>query len=63
MDNKNTYNFNSLEDLKKHNLIQDYKFKFDKENGILDIYVIPIKTVEHINVNFTITPDGAKFKE
>lgn len=31
MEDKNTYNFNSFEELKKHNLIQDYKFKFDKK--------------------------------
>lgn len=61
MEDKNTYDFESLEDLKKHNIIQDYRFKFDEENGILDIYVVPIMTAKYINVNFTLTPSGATF--
>lgn len=61
MENKNEYNFNSFEDLKKNNLIHDYKFKFDKENGILNVYITPIKTVEFIEVNFTIIPTGTTF--
>lgn len=36
--------------------------KYDEINGILNIYFQPIKAIERINVNFTISPTGAEFK-
>jgi hypothetical protein len=37
--------------------------KLDVKNGILNIYFQPVKAIEYITVNFTITPAGAVFNE
>ncbi len=38
------------------------KEEYDEVNGILDIYFQPVKAIEYITVNFTISPTGAEFK-
>jgi hypothetical protein len=37
--------------------------KLDVKNGILNIYFQPIKAIEYIAVNFTISPTEAELKE
>jgi hypothetical protein len=56
----------SIEDGKcyyKGEFIGELKEVLDEEEGILNIYFQPIKPIEYISVNFTITPTGTEFKE
>jgi len=43
--------------------IQSFKFKYDEENNIMDIYIVPVKVVEHVTINLTVTPKGVEFKD
>ena len=47
----------------KGELIGEIKEVVDEEEGILNIYFLPIKPIEYISVNFTICPAGTEFKE
>lgn len=37
--------------------------KFDSKNNTLDIYFLPKKPIQYINVSFIVTPTGIEFKE
>jgi len=43
--------------------IKDYKFHFDEETNTLDITVTPVKSLQYLKVDFTITPTGAEFNK
>lgn len=43
--------------------VQSIKFDYDEENGILNIFVVPVKVVEHVNINITVTPTGVEFTD
>ena len=47
----------------KGELIGNIKEKLNEKSGILNIYFQPVKAIEYIAVNFTISPTGAEFKE
>jgi hypothetical protein len=50
----------SLEFMKKESIISDYSFNVFNDG--IEIKVIPIRVLEHINVNFIVTPSGCEFK-
>ena len=45
----------------KNKIIHDFKLVYDEEESVLDIYITPIKTVDHIDISFTITHKGTSF--
>ena len=47
----------------KGKLIGEIKEELDVKKGVLNIYFQPVKPIEYIEVNVTITPTGAEFKE
>jgi len=47
----------------KGELIGKIKEVLDEKNNTLNIYFQPIKAIEYITVNFTISPTGAELKE
>lgn len=38
------------------------KEELDEKSGVLNIFFLPVKAIEYITVNFTISPAGAEFK-
>jgi hypothetical protein len=47
----------------KGEFIGEIKEVLDEEEGVLNIYFLPVKPIEYITVNFTINSTGAEFKE
>jgi hypothetical protein len=47
----------------KGEFIGEIKEELDVKKGVLNIYFQPVKPIEYIEVNVTITPTGAEFKE
>jgi hypothetical protein len=47
----------------KGEFIGNIKEELDEKNGILNIFFQPVKAIEYITVNFTISPAGAEIKE
>ena len=43
--------------------IESFKFKYDDKNNILNIYIVPKQVVQHLEVNFMVTPKGIDFIE
>jgi len=43
--------------------IQSLEFKYDEENNVMDIYIVPVNTIEHVTVNIIVTPTGVEFKD
>ena len=43
--------------------IKDYSFHYDEETNTLEIKATPIRSLQYLNINFTITPTGVEFKE
>jgi hypothetical protein len=54
--------FKTMEELKKNGDIQYINYEWDEKNNTFNITTVPKKTVEHIEVNFTITPSGTTFQ-
>ncbi len=42
--------------------IDDFKIE-SLEDGIIDVYVTPKRSAQHININITISKTGVEFKE
>ena len=42
--------------------INDFKV-MPPQNGVIDIYVVPKRGIQHVNMNITILPTGVKFEE
>jgi len=42
--------------------INDFKV-MPPEHGVIDVYVVPKRGIQHINLNITILPTGVKFEE
>jgi hypothetical protein len=47
----------------KGELIGEIKEELDEKNSVLNIYFKPIKAIQYITVNFTISSTGAEFKQ
>jgi len=48
------------ETLKKQDILQDYRME-STEEGVIDLYVIPKKIIQHINIDIIVSPSGATF--
>jgi hypothetical protein len=55
--------FRELENQIKNGEILDYNLNYDEKTGVLDICIVPLKSVAFIENVITITPDGVKFDE
>lgn len=44
---------------KKSNMINDFKLKY--HDDVLDIYIVPVMSIEKINVDISITSTGCDF--
>jgi hypothetical protein len=45
----------------KNNEIQSFKFKYDEETNVMEIYITPVKILEHVTINLTLTPKSVEF--
>ena len=54
--------FKTLEELKNDSNIQYINYVWDEKNNVFNINIVPKKIIEHIDVNFTIAPEGATFQ-
>lgn len=43
--------------------IQDFKYEVDIENGVLHLYITPIKTIKYIQFNFIAKNSNVSFDE
>lgn len=50
-----------MDSLKESGEIQFVNYKWDEENSIFNINVVPKKCVEYIKVDFVVTPTGTTF--
>ena len=39
------------------------KFDYNEEENILDIIIVPVKSLEHVTVNINVTPLGMEFTD
>jgi len=42
--------------------VQSIKAEYDEENNVLNLYVVPKKSLEFIDINFVISPTGTSFQ-
>lgn len=49
-----------MEVSKDNGEISDFTIKV--EDGIIDVYIVPIKSVQRINHSFVVTPTGCTFQ-
>lgn len=52
--------FKKINNMTENKEIKSIKFNYDSENNILDIKIVPVKVVEHVTIDFIVTPTGVE---
>jgi len=62
-ENVNSYEIVDNKCYYKGDFIGEMNSRFNSKTGALDVFFMPVKPIEFINVNITITKDGTEFNK